>query len=507
MLLILLAFLAQAWAIPTSAGPRTIPTSAHIILWGIEPRDDGSGTAQRTMYQVVRSCFLTIAACVYRSIHQNIPDPKAGWWKRQIIRVKITFWALIAPELMVWWALRQWTGAKVVMDDVNKVKPELKWTHTHGHFAQMGGFGRLDNERILYPSTLISLLEKDQIDVNELKRISEKRINDCSKGDILSKGIIALQTLWFAFECFARLHQNLPLLDLEVVTLAFAALNTLTYAFWWHKPLDVLCPIYLHIRPEPTTTPEISSASISGSSLIVSQPVINPNESESEPFLGENSIGINRQKSAEAGWVETATGTLRAGWSAMGKAIDAGLQCVKKDIQSKGWWNALILDPILALTAPLRELFRDETVHIEATHVSTFYAKKVSDEGYRLVGVLIGIIGIVFGAIHFLSWHSCFPTHTQLILWKISSIVLVAEPLCMALLGFFVNLDERAASGSWQKSLWQGIWFFFGSWSIFFSLAYIPGRVCILVLAFLTLHRVPLAAVQSVSWTAYIPHV
>ncbi|TFK63983.1 hypothetical protein BDN72DRAFT_826105, partial [Pluteus cervinus] len=204
---------------------------------------------ERTMLSIVRSCLLTIGACVYRAIHQNIPDPKASWWKRQAIRAKITLYALMAPEMVIYWAMRQWFGAKEVADQVNEVKPKLKWTRTHGHFAQMGGFERLDNGRVLHPPTLIALLKDGQIDVEELERVSTKRINDSSKGDILSKGIVALQTTWFVCECLARLHQGLPLLELEVVTLAFAVLNTLTYAFWWHKPLNVLCPVHLHILP------------------------------------------------------------------------------------------------------------------------------------------------------------------------------------------------------------------------------------------------------------------
>ncbi len=125
MLIILLPLLLGVKAFPISGGPETAPTIAHTIIWGIQARDDGSGTVERTMLSIIRSCLFTIAACVYRAIHQNIPDPEAGWWKRQGVRAKITFYAVIAPEAIIWWALRQWFGAKEVADQVNKVKPRM----------------------------------------------------------------------------------------------------------------------------------------------------------------------------------------------------------------------------------------------------------------------------------------------------------------------------------------------------------------------------------------------
>ncbi|TFK65831.1 hypothetical protein BDN72DRAFT_845067 [Pluteus cervinus] len=207
LLLLLLPLLLGARAVPIATGPETTPTMAHTIIWGIEPRGDGFGMAERTMLSIVRSCLLTIAACVYRAIHQNIPDPKASWWKRQARRAKITFYALMAPEAVIWWAMRQWIGAKEVADQVNDVKPGMSMVILH-----MGGFGRLDNRRVLHPPTLIRLLKNGQVDVEELRHVTTNQISDSSKGDILSKGIVALQTTWFVFECLARLQQKLQLL-------------------------------------------------------------------------------------------------------------------------------------------------------------------------------------------------------------------------------------------------------------------------------------------------------
>ncbi|TFK60564.1 hypothetical protein BDN72DRAFT_828836 [Pluteus cervinus] len=455
MFILLLASLLGASAFPISGGPETTPTIAHTIIWGIQARGDGSGMVERTMLSIVRSCLLTVAACVYRAIHQNIPDPEAGWWKRQAIRAKITFFALMAPEAIIFWAMRQWFGAKEVADQINGVKPELKWTRTHGHFAQMGGFERLDNRRVLHPPTLIALLKDGQIDVEELERVSTKRINDCSKGDILSKGIVALQTTWFVFECLARLHQGLPLLELEVVTLAFAVLNTVTYAFWWHKPLNILCPIHLHILPPPeapNTPPPVSEPTnspppTSSESLPSDQAVNLGSTGENSPLLDSSVVEVKEKREGdgviEGAWKAVVDGITGAGRSVSGVVesvwewIGAVGEVVKKDVQKRPWWKTvwkrLITGLFFAVVGPLWDLFDDEEVHDDATHVSTFYGMEISEGKRRVVWFSSCFIGMIFGAIHFLSWHSAFPTHTQLLLWRISSIVLVAEPFCLAL--------------------------------------------------------------------------
>jgi len=70
-------------------------------------------------------------------------------------------------------------------------------------------------------------------------RISKAEIEDKSKGDAISKGFVILQTGWFVTQCIARGAQGLPITELELVTVAFAALNFVVYVLWWDKPLNV----------------------------------------------------------------------------------------------------------------------------------------------------------------------------------------------------------------------------------------------------------------------------
>lgn len=77
------------------------------------------------------------------------------------------------------------------------------------------------------------------MDVDKLRETHDFEILDRSKGDEIAKAFAFLQTAWFMVQCIARRIQALPLAELEVITLAFSALNIIIYIIWWHKPLDV----------------------------------------------------------------------------------------------------------------------------------------------------------------------------------------------------------------------------------------------------------------------------
>ena len=145
--------------------------------------------------------------------------------------------ALIAPELVIMWAMRQLVSARKLAAQyksefiichkfrmncrLGSLFPEYGWTTTHGFFAVMGGFMLFEDgrePRTLYPFRLEEYLKSGAID------ITEAEIQDKSRGDMLSKGLVIVQTGWFVLQCIARRVEHLPITELELVTLAFAAL-------------------------------------------------------------------------------------------------------------------------------------------------------------------------------------------------------------------------------------------------------------------------------------------
>ena len=91
----------------------------------------------------------------------------------------------------------------------------------------------------------------------EIPKITAADIEDRSKGDALSKIIAILQTTWFILQCIARGQQRLALTELELVTLALASLNAVTFAIWWHKPLGVQEPVKIYLKTETENVKEV----------------------------------------------------------------------------------------------------------------------------------------------------------------------------------------------------------------------------------------------------------
>ena len=66
---------------------------------------------QRSLWDILWSCLATIFACSWVSIHPNIPSPNESSWRTFLRRLELMFWAVIAPEMLIAWAFRQWSGA------------------------------------------------------------------------------------------------------------------------------------------------------------------------------------------------------------------------------------------------------------------------------------------------------------------------------------------------------------------------------------------------------------
>jgi hypothetical protein len=70
----------------------------------------------------------------------------------------------------------------------------------------------------LNPLVIDHLIKYDYIDI----RITEKEINDKSKGNWLSKALVILQMTWIAIQCIAHSVQHLPITELELIMLNLA---------------------------------------------------------------------------------------------------------------------------------------------------------------------------------------------------------------------------------------------------------------------------------------------
>src|SRR6266545_2353826 len=96
----------------------TLPRAqAKLEISGEGACPDCNCSTQRTLFNITWSCVSTIIICAWVSVHPNVPP--SGHWRALWQRLKTMFWTIIAPELILAWAVRQWFAAREIRDAVN----------------------------------------------------------------------------------------------------------------------------------------------------------------------------------------------------------------------------------------------------------------------------------------------------------------------------------------------------------------------------------------------------
>ncbi|KAG1859033.1 hypothetical protein DFJ58DRAFT_658427 [Suillus subalutaceus] len=328
----------------------------------------------RTLWTIVSSSVLTLFACVYSAIHPNIPSPKHSPGGILLQRLGITIMALIAPELIATWAMRQWLSARQVTKQFETSGYyDHTWTQTHSFFVLMGGFMLYVDGRpchTLRPDYILKLIREGYIDAPTL---TAEQIHDRSKGDAISKGLVVLQVGWFVMQLITRVIYNLEITLLEVGTFAFAVLNFLTYAMWWNKPLNVEFPhpvYWKSTESKPEDHIEYVCASTDVPLLIMSA-----------------SVSVTKKKTAGLGIMPLIFRPILELIGMPGIPISRRLQVPTFDgsIKLKGWARFALAQSAFVMAA-------------------------------------------VFGAIHVLAWNVAFPIYQEQVLWNLSGIAIVCAP-------------------------------------------------------------------------------
>jgi hypothetical protein len=65
----------------------------------------------RTIWNIIWSCLVTIFGCTWVAVHPNIPNAEDKWFTTALRRLQLMVMALIAPEFVILWAMRQWLAA------------------------------------------------------------------------------------------------------------------------------------------------------------------------------------------------------------------------------------------------------------------------------------------------------------------------------------------------------------------------------------------------------------
>ncbi|KAF8662713.1 hypothetical protein AX16_001155 [Volvariella volvacea WC 439] len=461
------AMLTRARASPVSTAMLDNPISSPLcVAAAVLTASKCDPTARRTIFDILYSSIGVILLCTYASIHHNIPDQKHSWLLVTLLKLRTVLFALLAPELMIMWAMRQ----RIMAGKIAEENKHRGWTRTHAFFIQMGGLMQRKQREQTPSSTYYQVLMPEQLDRTTLiPYIPEKEIQDHGKGDILAKAIVILHTTWFIIQCIARSIRGLTLTEIELVALAFAVLNAITYGLWWDKPLNVEYPIYFDEEGKRIDGPR-------------------PEEMQRDP------------------WYK---------FSVFGGDLD-----LRRIVDVMELVGVLITLSVVLLVIPMTiasimEMAYngsgDEPLRGDAdkpdTSVHPFYAARMKDRDFMLAVAYSSAIGMAFGGIHLFGWNFCFFTPAELWLWRGCSLIITIVPFIVVsfqALGFNYDHVRENSTTSIIFALTRTL---LGMPTIIGIVSYVVSRFIILFLAFYTLRSLPDIAYENIKWTDFIPHI
>ncbi|TVY82104.1 hypothetical protein LSUE1_G004253 [Lachnellula suecica] len=285
MILFVLIWLASLQS--SVSAPLPLTSQKEYVSWTSEP-------ATRGTFRLLASFVITLTLCVWTAVHLNIaveqlPHEKGTFVRRlrstsAFRRAKWVLLGLLAPELVVYTAWRQWSSAHEMTRNIHELWDEQgkktgsylqrEWTVVHSFYAGMGGFvvdicgttsrkpakdldvNKDDQKYIPGDATQFTVTAQGIVLLvasgYDLPEISEDEILDRSKSDGLAKTLVCLQAAYMIVQCASRLASKLPLSFLEINTLGHVICALVMYLFWLNKPQDLRTPTRLSdnaIRP------------------------------------------------------------------------------------------------------------------------------------------------------------------------------------------------------------------------------------------------------------------
>jgi len=459
----------------------------------------------------------------------------------------------------------------------------------HGHLVVMGGISTVDpsleNDGQVDPRSPVLTFERytktsdwklrtsdEEIKTEErkgldrkLRKISEEYIKDRSKSDILSKLIAITQTTWFILQCIARAHQNLTLTELELVTLALASLNAITYTFWWHKPLGIQVPIKIYFESEVVEVkkhdvvaePGITASYILSKfsagvgrvfvgtfqegvifffiflpiisiflvlvcvptlfalgivfllKILKTKPVTKQELDDSPKLIAAQIVIALRQLRYRFTLfvAESSEEWLREFFDSSTSGPFAGSFFVLPALFIFLLMTTILLLPFFTLLFLISFIFTAVFGIITSstvTHNSLHvpsFYAPKTNSDKHSRMVVFAIFGVIFGGLHCIGWNFSYPSAFEQHLWRASSLAITVIPLIVA------PIDYLLENYKLDKGFLKIFRLILDVIMTILLFTYVPARLTLIGLAFALLRKQPQDAFLAVDWNQYIPHV
>ncbi|KAF8847290.1 hypothetical protein BDZ45DRAFT_665973 [Acephala macrosclerotiorum] len=219
----------------------------------------------RGTLEIVWNCLSVLLLCTWSILHLNVPvqTHAAGTYQKHVRamkrfgkKIKWMMFSLLAPEWLLGKALSDLMSASLLVKKFHEFTDtdDVTWTKSHVFLANMGGFAIqfiCQGDTWIVDANQLFLLRKMDI-IQSLPRLSEDSLRDRNKSDELVKLFALGQVLWLVIQLITRLERHLPISQLEIVTLSFAACSVFTYMLLLQKPKDVQTSIDVDAARYPT---------------------------------------------------------------------------------------------------------------------------------------------------------------------------------------------------------------------------------------------------------------
>ena len=435
-----------------------------VPLQGWTSSPNGRGTID-----ILSSSGITLFLCSWSVLSLNVFPPSFGDVKKAWRKLLMALLCFIGPEFIFQLAVGQWCSARRSVEDFKKSnntkRPGCRrWTMTHAFFANMGGFAlqtQMANQAQwtsfpLDAKQVLYLVDNDYISYEEVC-IQREDIKDKDKVDGVVRLIIVCQIFWFFVCCVARIYQHLTVTALELATLGFIFCSMGTYYFWFYKPMDVGRAIIL----TPTAT--------------IEEILCDAGDKAREPYRDTPMDFVYRDE-----------------WS-----------------WTRYWthWKGIV-----------RIFFRvnfDRTIRP---------IDKIPDDNFpHIMGWPMWVLFVFqtgYGVVHLSGWTLPFPTHTEKLLWHISTVTIM-----VCILGTWIvevtawrspiavmkkekELDVEENDGYSRRLLKRVAARMRNTTASRDPEMDVPLRALIPVIieGFVGLRALPPSAYESVDWTVFLPH-
>ncbi|KAJ8586729.1 hypothetical protein M405DRAFT_822859 [Rhizopogon salebrosus TDB-379] len=471
----------------------------------------------RTMWSIVSSCALTLFACIYSTIHPNIPSPKDGPVRILWRRLGIMIMALIFPELIATWAMRQWLCAR-------RVTTQFKASELFS---------------VCYPQERSEICSSVDIECAEAPS-GQHELEDHESTQALVarvKGCEDSQTLagrckkWLK-ACVLQESEDYAWTE----THSFFVLMGGFMLYVNDEPYHTLSPDNLlkMAKSGSIDVPKLSAMQIRDKSKgnMISKGLVILQVAWFVLQLISRKIYHLETTQLEAGALAFAVLSFIAYTMWWNKPLDiqcphpvywtlsgsepedsyfdehvctlpsctAETDCVCFSVYSTRSLNLphVLLDTIINPLSQLLGLMDNFTT--EKYRVLTFDGSNEVNELDQIILALAGfVMATVFGGIHCIAWFFAFPTYQEQVLWRMSAVAIIFIPWLALLVG--------AVSALFKDVHILGDALVIEMVFIISALMYIIGRAFLLILMVTTLRNLPPGAYEAVSWTSLIPHL